>query len=67
MSNRKRSESLEHVARGTCQRANGGQVVRLVAYVPPDLAKVARLRAVVDGSTVSALVADALGEHLGAA
>jgi hypothetical protein len=53
--------------RGARDRAGGGQVVCLVAYVTPQLAQAAKIHAIEQGSTVSALVADALGEHLGAA
>jgi hypothetical protein len=53
--------------RGARVRADGSAVVCLAAYVPAQLAQAAKIHAIEQGSTVSALVADALGEHLGAA
>lgn len=51
--------------RGARKRADGAQVAYLTAYVSTDLARLARVQAVTRGITISALVADALGAHLG--
>jgi hypothetical protein len=63
----KRKAPKTQAPRGTRERKEGGQVVVLTAYLPPELAQRARIRAVSEGRTVSAVVAHALQDLLGAA
>jgi len=62
-----KSKTEPAAVRGARRRADGEQVVYLTAYVSTDLAKRARIRAATRGVTLSALLSDALGEHLAGA
>lgn len=52
--------------RGIRERA-GGRVFCLTAYLPSELGQAAKVQAAKQGRTLSALVTQALEEHLGAA
>jgi post-segregation antitoxin (ccd killing protein) len=62
----RRTKAVAEPVRGRLLKRATGPVDRIAVYLPPELARNARVRAVNERRTLSALVANALEEHLGA-